>query len=265
MNDQQVRQQIQQMVSFIRQEADEKANEILVKAEEEFNIRKLSAVEAAREKIRAEYEKKNKQIAIYQKIQNSTELNAARLKVLKEMDAELQALLGRALEELVTISKDKEKYSRFLHDATLQGLIALADERVVLKVRLEDAPLLKAVLPQIEKEYTSKTGKKVALSIDGSTFLDEKSAGGVVLSSNEGRIVLDNTFASRLNIAYEQNLPVIRTMLFGGSCMCMIFSHHAEQIKIVLRRKLKLVRKVARKLLVQLASSRQCRHIRCDM
>jgi len=68
MNDQQVKQQIQQMVSFIRQEADEKANEIKVKAEEEFNIRKLSAVEAARAKIRADYDKKSKQIVVNQKM-----------------------------------------------------------------------------------------------------------------------------------------------------------------------------------------------------
>lgn len=68
MNDAQVKQQIQQMVSFIRQEAEDKANEIRVKAEEDFNIRKLSAVEAAREKIRSEYERKSKQIDVNRKM-----------------------------------------------------------------------------------------------------------------------------------------------------------------------------------------------------
>jgi len=68
MNDSQVKQQIQQMVSFIRQEAEEKAAEIGVKAEEDFNIRKLSAVEAAREKIRAEYERKTKLIQVNRKM-----------------------------------------------------------------------------------------------------------------------------------------------------------------------------------------------------
>lgn len=68
MNDSQVKQQIQQMVSFIRQEAEEKAAEIGVKAEEDFNIRKLSTVEAAREKIRAEYERKTKLIQVNRKM-----------------------------------------------------------------------------------------------------------------------------------------------------------------------------------------------------
>ena len=217
MNDQQVRQQIQQMVSFIRQEADEKANEILVKAEEEFNIRKLSAVEAAREKIRGEYDKKNKQISIYQKIQHSTELNAARLRVLKEMDAELQQLLTSALAELVKVSKDEAKYAKFLKESIVQGLLAMRDDQVVLRVRLADAQMVKALVADVRKTYKQLTGSDVSLSIDGSNFLDEKSAGGVMLLSHEGRIVLDNCFESRLNIAYEQNLPVIRTMLFGGT------------------------------------------------
>jgi len=45
MDDQEVQKQINQMVEFIKQEAEEKANEIRVAAEEEFNIEKLQMVE----------------------------------------------------------------------------------------------------------------------------------------------------------------------------------------------------------------------------
>lgn len=68
MNDSQVKQQIQQLVSFIHQEAKDKAREIRAKAEEDFTIRKLSAVESAREKIRADYEKRTKQIEVNRKM-----------------------------------------------------------------------------------------------------------------------------------------------------------------------------------------------------
>ncbi|KAH0467878.1 hypothetical protein IEQ34_002911 [Dendrobium chrysotoxum] len=74
MNDADVSRQIQQMVRFIRQEAEEKANEISVSAEEEFNIEKLQLVEAEKRKIRQEYERKQKQ------------LNASRIKVLQAQD-----------------------------------------------------------------------------------------------------------------------------------------------------------------------------------
>ncbi|CAN6483246.1 unnamed protein product [Victoria cruziana] len=68
MNDADVSKQIQQMVRFIRQEAEEKASEISISAEEEFNIEKLQLVEAERRKIRQEYEKKEKQVEIRKKM-----------------------------------------------------------------------------------------------------------------------------------------------------------------------------------------------------
>lgn len=43
-----------------------------------------------------------------------------------------------------------------------------------------------------------------------------RSTGGVTLFSNGGRVMLENTFESRLEIAYQQNLPSIRNMLFGA-------------------------------------------------
>jgi len=94
MNDADVSKQIQQMVRFIRQEAEEKANEISVSAEEvssfrhfllfrfkfmllngivlfllqEFNIEKLQLVEADKKKIRQEYERKERQVEIRKKM-----------------------------------------------------------------------------------------------------------------------------------------------------------------------------------------------------
>jgi len=68
MNDSEINNQIKQMVSFIQQEANEKANEIKLKADEEFNIEKLRMVEAEKAKIRAEYERKEKQIEVQKRM-----------------------------------------------------------------------------------------------------------------------------------------------------------------------------------------------------
>lgn len=67
MNDSEVSKQVQQMVHFIKQEAEEKANEISVAAEEEFNIEKLQLVEAEKKKIKQEYERKEKQVDVRKK------------------------------------------------------------------------------------------------------------------------------------------------------------------------------------------------------
>jgi len=40
------------MVSFIKQEAEEKARELILEAEEEFNIAKLQTVEAEKTKLK---------------------------------------------------------------------------------------------------------------------------------------------------------------------------------------------------------------------
>lgn len=60
MNDIEVQKQIRQMISFIEQEAQEKAAEIDTKAEEEFNIEKSRLVQQQRVKIMEFYEKKRK-------------------------------------------------------------------------------------------------------------------------------------------------------------------------------------------------------------
>lgn len=69
------------MMAFIEQEANEKAEEIDAKAEEEFNIEKGRLVQQQRLKIMEHYEKKEKQVELQKKIQSSNMLNQARLKV----------------------------------------------------------------------------------------------------------------------------------------------------------------------------------------
>lgn len=70
-------------MAFIEQEANEKAEEIDAKAEEEFNIEKGRLVQQQRLKIMEYYEKKEKQVELQKKIQSSNMLNQARLKVIE--------------------------------------------------------------------------------------------------------------------------------------------------------------------------------------
>ena len=69
MDDTEVQKQINQMVEFIKQEAEEKANEIRVAAEEEFNIEKLQMVEVEKQKIKREYERKESLVSVKKKIE----------------------------------------------------------------------------------------------------------------------------------------------------------------------------------------------------
>ena len=68
MNERDVSKQIDNMVSFITQEAREKASEIMLRAEEDFNIAKLQAVQAERQRLEAEFERKTKQVEIQKRM-----------------------------------------------------------------------------------------------------------------------------------------------------------------------------------------------------
>jgi V-type H+-transporting ATPase subunit E len=68
MNPETVARQLDNMVSFIKKEAEEKAAEILAKAEEEFTIEKAKRVQAQKLKIMKEFERKEKQVEVQKKM-----------------------------------------------------------------------------------------------------------------------------------------------------------------------------------------------------
>ena len=111
--------QIKHMMAFIEQEANEKAEEIDAKAEEEFNIEKGRLVQQHRLKIMEYYERKEKQVELQKKIQSSNLLNQARLKVLKARDEHVGNVLSESKRQLAIVAKDQAKYSKLI-----QGLIA---------------------------------------------------------------------------------------------------------------------------------------------
>ncbi|CBI31168.3 unnamed protein product, partial [Vitis vinifera] len=208
MNDADVSRQIQQMVRFILQEAEEKANEISVSAEEEFNIEKLQLVEAEKKKIRQEYERKAKQVEIRRKIEYSMQLNASRIK------------------ELLRVSDDTNGYKMLLKGLIVQSLLRLKEPAVLLRCREIDLGPVESVLGEAKQEYADKAKVHVPkVTIDNLVYLppppssvDSHSlfcSGGVVLASQDGKIVCENTLDARLDVVFRQKLPEIRKLLFG--------------------------------------------------
>jgi V-type H+-transporting ATPase subunit E len=203
------------MMAFIEQEANEKAEEIDAKAEEEFNIEKGRLVQQQRIKIMEYYERKEKQVELQKKIQQSNMLNAARLKVLKSREDHVGTVLDEAKRRLADIIKDSSKYKRLLHALITQGLLQLLEANVLIRTRQADLALVEEVLPAIKTQYTEKTGKEVNLKLDQESFLAANICGGVELLAQRGRIKVSNTLESRLDMIARQMVPEIRTSLFG--------------------------------------------------
>nr|KYP68269.1 V-type proton ATPase subunit E2 [Cajanus cajan] len=220
MKDADVSRQIQQMIRFIRQEAEEKANEISVAAEEEFNIEKLQLLEAEKRKIRQEYDRKAKQIDVRRKIEYSTQLNASRIKVLQAQDDAINSMKDAARKALLRVSNDKKVYRKLIKDMIVQGLLRLREPSVLIRCREGDRKIVESLLEEVKKEYTEKSKVQAPnITLDDRVFLppppkngavdshEPSCSGGVVLASEDGKIVLENTLDARLDVIFRQKLP----------------------------------------------------------
>lgn len=215
LSDADVQKQIQHMMAFIDQEANEKAEEIDAKAEEEFNIEKGRLVQQQRVKIMEFYERKEKQIELQKKIQNSNLLNQARLRVLKSREDHIKQLLEEARYRMTSLVHDPNGYRRLLEGLITQGLFQMLEENVTIRCRQQDVNIVREVMEKCERDYKQTTRKDVRLALDTENFLPADVSGGVELLAQKGKIKVENTLESRLEMISQQMLPELREMLFG--------------------------------------------------
>lgn len=231
MNDTEVSKTISQMVMFIRQEAEEKAAEIGVSAEEEFNITKLQLLEAEKARVRKDFERREGTIEVKKKVEYSKQLNESRIKVLGAREEAVQALLHEAFAGLAALSKDQGGYKSLITDLLVQALYKLQEPKAVVRCRQVDVSLVKDAMSAVQAKYKQAFGSAAPeLELDtahplppppkvGTHTHDDEfqyCCGGVVVSSADGKIVCSNTLDDRLRITYQGNQPQIRTLLFGA-------------------------------------------------
>ncbi|VVD03606.1 V-type proton ATPase subunit E [Leptidea sinapis] len=215
LSDADVQKQIKHMMAFIEQEANEKAEEIDAKAEEEFNIEKGRLVQQQRLKIMEYYEKKEKQVELQKKIQSSNMLNQARLKVLKVREDHVRNVLDEARKRLAEVPKDNKLYTELLVTLIVQALFQLMEPSITLRVREADKSLVESVLGRAQNDYKEKIKKDCQLKVDTENYLPPNTCGGIELVAVKGRIKICNTLESRMELIAQQLLPEIRTALFG--------------------------------------------------
>jgi len=203
------------MMAFIEQEANEKAEEIDAKAEEEFNIEKGRLVQQQRQKIMEFYEKKEKQVELQRKIQSSNSLNQGRLMCLKAREDHIRHVLDEARANLSRISGDTQRYPAILKGLIMQALLQMLEKEVVLRCREKDLSLIQQLLPECLEAQSKEWGDRTNVTIDKANYLPSESAGGIELSAKGGKIRVSSTLESRLDLIATQIIPQIRTALFG--------------------------------------------------
>eukprot|EP00803_Ostreobium_quekettii_P001229 evm.model.scf_1293EXC.2 EVM.evm.TU.scf_1293EXC.2 scf_1293EXC:5249-11437(-) len=224
MENEEVDGQIDRMVQFIQQEAEEKAREIDDAANEEFNLEKLQLLENEKASIRKEYERKESQAEVAKKISHSKYVNEMRLKVLTAREGAIQEVLATARRDLVGVSESPQ-YRELLLSLIVQGMKKLGEKKAVVKCRQVDSGVVHGMLGEAKKAYAAKYGETAPdLKQNDKEFLlppptaeaDDPAfscSGGVVLTSADGRIVVNNTLDDRLMICFHENLPLLREVL----------------------------------------------------
>jgi V-type H+-transporting ATPase subunit E len=202
------------MVQFIKQEANEKAREIAIATEEEFNIEKLSMVDGEKIKIAKEYERKEMTVDTAKKIEESTGRNSMRLKVLSAREQAMQTVLEEARVKLGETTTNAERYRPLLTSLIVQGAKKLGDTKIVVRCRESDVQVAREAIKAASAEMPGST-----VTLDESTRLPAAPAcvGGVEVTNPSATIICDNTLDARLRIAYERATPEIRATIFGLS------------------------------------------------
>lgn len=213
--------QIKQMVNFILQEAHEKVNETRIRTESECSVEKQNLIQQGKARVREEYEQKMKDLEVEQRVNRSKAVGDARVSKMNARDALLEQLKRESIEKLAAFCKGPE-YPNYVKKLIVQGLIKIEETTVEIQSRAEDKAIVARVLPEAIAEYRSvmaaagHTGPRLnpTVTVSNNVLPSKSCNGGVVLTSLNNRIVLNQTVDERLLIAYTDTMPQVRKGLF---------------------------------------------------
>lgn len=214
LSESEVNDELVKMQNFIKKEAEEKAKEIRLKADQEYEIEKQNLVQKEILILDEQNANKLKKQSLENQIVKSTVNNKMRLKLLESKNQILNDIFETALTGIKTINGNKKQYTEILKNLILEALYKILELSFIIKLREEDVSLIKPILKDIETEYLQKTGlPKVELIISDNEFLVPENVGGVIVANKENKISVDNTFEERLKLLRQESLPAIRTVL----------------------------------------------------
>jgi len=212
------------MVAFINKEAQDKASEIELKAQEDCDVETAKIVQSQKQKISQEFDRKEKQVLVNKKIARSNETSQSRLQLLKARETGVQKIFNAAREKLNDISA-RSNYKDLIVSLILQALRKIEETDVEVRCREEDNRIVQEAIPIAASEFEKITNIKVTLKLDTKHPLPPSPknaapkalntcAGGIVLSARGGRILCNNTLDARLQNAFDIATPKIRNILF---------------------------------------------------
>jgi V-type H+-transporting ATPase subunit E len=166
------------MTEFIRLEAQEKAREIRVKADEDFEKDKAALILQEKEVIDAAYESSFKQAAMSLQITRSKANAKARLALLGAGQTVVDDIFDAAQKKLTDATRNgagKQGYQDALRKLILEGMYHLNEDAVAVRCRKADRAAAEKAMKDAAAEFEEEVGRPVKVEIDGSEWLSDKS------------------------------------------------------------------------------------------
>merc|ERR1712166_238410 len=188
--------------------------------------------------IETEFDKKTRSIKTQNKIKMGKDMSEMRMKVLQEADEILAKIKEEARERVSKLSTNAAMYKPFLQSLIMEALVRINEPIVQIICRKEDLALVQSVAGPARDafvaaakaskfDYLEDVKKSCTVTVIDSAFLPEgpekvaskelpSCCGGIVAVNQKNNISCSNTLDSRLDIAFEEQLPAVRKMLFGN-------------------------------------------------
>lgn len=217
-----------EMERMLKENAHEKAFEIHVLAQRQFEQQKKQFVTDGKKQIKSDHDEKVNNLNLDLNIKKSKKINEARLLKMKERNKcldEIKDIMMVKLKE--EMENNRDRYLATVKNLILQSMIKLIEPQLEIMVREEDKDDIESMIPEIQDQYkefmTEKTERdeyECELTILEEKYMPaelDKGCGGIILFTTNKRIMCTNTLVSRLNLACEESLPNIRATLFPSS------------------------------------------------
>ncbi|MCK4533275.1 hypothetical protein KAU39_05765 [bacterium] len=199
------------LCSEIKKEAQKKIDSILFEAKERF-LQRLNNGKKESEQI-------------YKQIISKTqvEANLSEKKILSEITFQLKKIELEAKEEIINevlkcVDKKKKifstskRYSEVLKQFIIEGILNLEENQVKITVNKADKKIVdKKFISFVEKELDKKYSFKAKINLNTKETIDDL---GVIVKSQNERIVFDNTFHTRMERLDDSIRGIIARKLF---------------------------------------------------
>lgn len=207
--------QLEKMVAFMKNDAEITYDEMIQQMDR--NVKEWS------DKIVSEEEAKIEEEYARKLVQLKKELNEQKVKVKHELLIQRQDALNACLSDVRATVKanlvrhldgngKEDAVKKFYTALLLEAAFLLAESTLNVKVRAQDEATVRAVLPQVQQYYREDACAELTMEISPEK-LPDSCLGGVIVSSENGQIEVDNRLESRVDMCVDTTAPWMRSQL----------------------------------------------------